>query len=96
MIKTFDNGFTVGEFILYDGEEYIFTSNKQFILETAEDVFNEDFKTAGVMKTAYIPKGTKLLLNNFIRNYFGEYFEVRYNGELFYAKPCYFNYVRCI
>lgn len=96
MIKTFDNGFTIGEFILNDGEDYLFTADKQFILETAEEVFDEDYKTASVRGNPSIPKGSKVILREFFKNMYGEFFAVDYNGYLFYAKPSYFNYVGII
>ena len=96
MIKTFDNGFTIGEFILNNGENYLFTADKQFILETAEEVFDEDYKTALVKGNPSIPKGTKVILRKFFKNLYGEFFAVNYNGYLFYAKPSCFNYVKLI
>ena len=96
MITKLHHGNYYGEFILNNEETYSFLSNKSYQLVTATEVFDEDYKTAITQGNPSIPKNTEVVLESFFRNCYGEYFAVRYNGYLFYAKPSCFNYVKLI
>lgn len=78
---------------LSDGREYIFNPYRVTTLESIEDVYDEDWQTAVARGNSYIPKGTKVVLEDVITNFYGKYLCVRYNGYLFYAKPSAFKYV---
>lgn len=78
---------------LSDRNEYIFSSKMSTILEAIDDVYDENWKTAIRHGNPCIPKGTKVLLEDIITNYYGKYLCIRYDGYLFYASPYAFKHI---
>lgn len=85
--------FKFGRFTLADGKDYAFSNNHKIILKTATDVYDADWKTALVHNKPIIPKGAEVEWIDFFHNFYGTYFYVKYNGEIYSAEPYKFAYI---
>ena len=56
-------------------------------IETTEECWDEDWKTALVKKKPIIPKGTKLKVEGVLHNYYGIYIETSYEGYHYSINP---------
>ena len=93
---------------LSDGKEYTLvelSSNYDYIsctakywkrihyVETIEDCYDEDWKTAVAQEKPKIPKGTKLRVYDIYHTLYGVVVVVKYSGFNYYIYPEYFKYV---
>ena len=51
------------------------------------ELWNEDYKTQIALGYPNIPEGTILEVKNTITNFYGKYYEIVYDGHLYYINP---------
>ena len=54
---------------------------------TKRELTDEDWKTALARGKGSIPKGATVEILQMIRNFYGEYYWVKYRGETYYVEP---------
>ena len=57
------------------------------ILIALETVVDEDWKTAVAKQKESIPKGAEVKYAGSFSNYYGNWWQVKYNGCLYYVNP---------
>lgn len=78
---------------LSDGKSYGFDDERTWKLRTICETYDEDFKTAISQHIPAIPKNSEVIYVDVIRNYYGEFIRVRYNGRIYDVKPCCLEYI---
>lgn len=65
----------------------IYRIDKPFIVRTIKPALEQDYKTAIILGTEPIPEGTELKVFSILDNFYGQFFEVKYNNINYNIDP---------
>lgn len=79
-------------FMLADGKDYVL--QKGSVVKTKKSLCNEDWKAQRARGYGNIPKDTEVVVKGFVQNFYGEFLQVFYNGNIYSIDPRDVFYVR--
>lgn len=78
---------------LFNGENYLFDTHRNFYVRAIKDAPDEDYKTACVHGVFHIPKGTEVRVVGRLDNFYGRWLQVLHKGHQYSVDPRNFEYV---
>ena len=73
--------------IVININQNIYRIDKPFIVRTIKPALEQDYKTAIILGTEPILEGTELKVFSILDNYYGQFFEVKYNNINYHIDP---------
>ena len=81
------NLMTLKQPIVFTMNGNIYTISGPFLVRTKTVAFEQDYKTAIILGTEPIPESTELKVFSILNNYYGQFFEVKYNNINYHIDP---------
>jgi len=66
---------------------FTYEAEKKFMVRTSKDAPEEDWKTALAQDIKPVPKGTDLVVDHILHNFYGTYLCTEYNGKMYNIDP---------
>lgn len=73
--------------IYFNNGLFGFFKERKFKVRTSQDAIEEDLKTALAQDIKPVPKGTDLVVDHVLHNFYGTYLCAEYNGRMYNINP---------